>query len=191
VVELLELPVEPLSIHTVENLNAMCKLMPTVKESCFNSEQVCSIDNALKVYFTQSYVRTLMIHEYSSSVLLGGILYGSVKSIHCLKSSHGGNMPGFIERYARIECRLVTRLKQIAKVMYLIAHEQKDWYGTWAPAEVWNVYSSQAFGGFSEYVPIFNFICRCAFITHSIKFNNTTPMESVCVVVPLNHFIGL
>ena len=106
-------------------------------------------------------------HEYSSSAQLGGILYGSVKSIHhssalvYTKSNFGGNVPGFIERFVRIKVLLQvgdkTESKQIivAKIKYLIEHEQKNWYGTWAPAEVWNVYTSQAFGGVSDYVPIY------------------------------------
>ena len=194
--DLPELPIPPLSITTIDAVSALCKHLPAVRESCFEPDEIDLINQSFRMSFGEAYLRTSMLHEYTSAVRICGILYGSANSIHSssalvyTRSNSGRYFPGFVQKYVKAKILLqtsdATMTKQVTLVYvnYLTEHTSKNWYG--APVEVW----CSSCNNQLEYIPITNIICKCSYLSHSVKFNDA-PMESVVIVVPLNHFTGL
>ena len=113
--QLSELPLlEPLSQSTAEEFSGLCKLLPPIRESCLTYDEVSDINSTMRICFGESYMKTLLLHEYSCAVFFQNELYGSVDSHHANSSlvyvgtghrSSGGttcSRPGFVRKYVKV-----------------------------------------------------------------------------------------
>lgn len=201
--ELPELPLlTTLSVSNAGNLSDHCQLLPPIKEGCLCKDDFNGIESTLKVCFGNSYVRTLLLHKYSRAVRFSGELYGSLNSIHsssalvCAKSNTATSIirPGFVRKYVMVDVILQVsnniqkqQIVFLASIDWLSEHEQKHWFGTYTPVEVWQNFLADLAP--NTFILITNMLCRCAYLTDKIRFN--VAEDPVTIVVPLHQFAGL
>lgn len=198
--QLSELPLmDPLSQSNADKLSKLCKLIPPIREACLPHDDVSQINLNMKACFGGSFGKTLILHKYSSSILFGTELYGSLNSLHANSSLVyvGGryHRPGFVTKYLRLTVLLSSNSEPsksktvtifVAAVNWLDEHPYKDWFG--APVEVWQKVSHHSVP--HTFVPVADIVCRCAFVSNKVKFNEELE-EDITAVVPINHFSGL
>ena len=198
--QLSELPLmEPLSQSNADMLSQLCKLIPPIREACLTCDDVSQINSTMKACFGGSYVKTLMLHKYSTCILFSSELYGTLESLHANSSLVyvGGRYqrPGFVTKYLRLTVLLNSNSEPsrnrsvtvfVAAINWLDEHPCKHWFG--APVEVWQKVSHHSMPHI--FVPVPDIVCRCAFVSNKVKFNEELE-EDITAVVPINHFSGL
>lgn len=143
-----ELPLlQSLSIITCFEYGKLCKLLPSVKESCLNSEELSNIQITLRSYFGTAYVRTLALYRYSSTLLFQGTVYGSLDSyaqassmVHVMTASIPHCKPAVVRKFLSVSVIIdspnghkeVTVF--LAGINWLFQHEHKQHFGS--PVEI-------------------------------------------------------
>jgi hypothetical protein len=199
-----ELPEMPLlvtlSMSNVGDPVHHCKLIPPIKEGCYTSSELSDVNDMMKVYFSESYVKTFLLHKHSSAIWFHGNLYGSINSLHsssglvCAKQNTdvGIAKPGFLRKFyiASVILKMDDSTERqeslfLASIDWLMEHENRAWFGN--HVEVWERYLPSIR---PDFIPISNIICRCAHLTNLVEFNQQYG-ETVTTVIPLNNFSGL
>ena len=133
--QLSELPLlEPLSLSNITS--NVCKLVPAVRQNSLQPGEVLSITSILRTYLEESYVKTLLLHEYSHAAIFNNELYGSLDSRHansslvCIRVRRGTleetTRPGFVIKYLKVNIVLnnpsqTTELSSGTSPIYLAA----------------------------------------------------------------------
>ena len=102
-----------LELSNVEYLTESCFLLPSIKESCFSSEEQEEVDTTLKFYFNSSYERTLLLCQYLSAIKYNGEMYGSLNSF-------AGK--GALLRQARAPHERQRRIIATAELLHFLFH---------------------------------------------------------------------
>ena len=202
--ELPELPLLPeLSLSNVKAIGELCKLVPPIKESCLNADEHAAIELTLKEVFGSAYQRTLLMYSYSSAAYINGELYGSVNSIHSNSAmfyaklpESGSVIPCVSHKFLKATVILTELHNQsivksielyLSGITWLLEHPER---GFISPVEVWRKLSILPDTQPSTFIPVSNFVCRCAYLIDAIRFSRALE-EMVTIVVPLNNFSGL
>ena len=102
------LPEFPL-LATLSPVNAseysqLCLLLPPVKEGCLTSDEAITIEETVKHFFSNIFVKILLIHKHSRGILS---LELSLNSVHASSSmvyiSNGIHQPEFVRKYVAVE----------------------------------------------------------------------------------------
>ena len=145
--ELREIPLlQPLSLNNVGH--DACKLLPAVKQNCLQPGEVHCINDLMRIHFEESFVRTLLIYDYSRAAMFNDEVYGSINSQHansslvCVRIRHNANgqttRPGFVVKYMKVNVivkssfqdRETSILVNVAAIHYLDEHPNKEWFGS-------------------------------------------------------------
>ena len=163
--EIPELPLlEKLSSTNANAYKKLCKLLPPVREGYLEANEVSILDETMKSYFGDQYVKTMIIHTYSKAVIFCGTLYGYVDSSHAnssliyvTKNSDGTIQPAFVRKYLAVKVILQSdeapapsseHVIFLAGINWLCDHEGKKFFGS--NIEVWQ-----------KFVPSPGFLCSC------------------------------
>ena len=103
--ELREIPLlQPLSLNNVSH--DACNLLPAVKQNCLQPGEVHCINDLMRIHFEESFVKTLLIYDYSRAAMFNDEVCGSINSQHansslvCVRTRYNANgqttRPGFV-----------------------------------------------------------------------------------------------
>ena len=201
--ELREIPLlQPLSLNNVGH--DACKLLPAVKQNCLQPGEVRCINDLMRIHFEESFVKTLLIYDYSRAAMFNDEVYGSINSQHansslvCVRIRHNANgqstRPGFVVKYMKVNVivkssfqdRETSILVNVAAIHYLDERPNKEWFGT--PTEVWQ--KAVNCSEINAYVTLRDIMCRCAYVTKQVRFGLQL-VENITAVVPIYYFAGL
>ena len=189
----------PFKAEVVLSANDTCKLLPSIKQRSFLPEDLRVINEYMSS-FGPSYVRTLIIHKVSKSLLFNGDLYGTYFSgrkncslviVRMLTSSGTYNQsPCFIIGF--VQCTVIMKQENenssldfiLCKVVQLIEHSEKNKF--LYPIEIWQKPHNILACSYS-FVAVSSLLCCCAY---SSKFIDNTD-DSITTVVPCNPYFGL
>ena len=101
-----------LTVANLEYVNNRCRLIPPIKQGCLSSEEHTLVEDTLKIYFGEKYVRTLLLCKYSRCIQFCGEFYGTHNTLHSASAmvyaKHNGpassitSTPGLVVKYVMV-----------------------------------------------------------------------------------------
>ena len=190
--------ISPFERAAILEANNSSKLLPPVKEKGFLSNDISLINTCFSTYFGEEYVRTLILHTESKSIIFNGDLYGTFFSrqknssliVICKQDGNGVMQKCICAIVGFVKCTVIlnsTSAAQdfiLAEVVALQEHHQKNYYPQ--PVQVFKIPDSVHLSDRSRfcYVLLSCILCRCAY---TVFVNDS----SAIAVVPCNSYCGL
>ena len=188
----------PFKKTAINEANNCCKLLPPIKEKAFLPLDLQLIDACFCSCFGEEYIRTLILHKASKSIIFNGDIYGTFSSrqknnslIIVRERKENGTIHecvcmivGFVKCTALMKNGSTGSVQKdftLVKIIKLQEHDQRHYYSQ--PVQVFlkpELHLNNSFIFFH----LSCVLCRCAYTT----FVNDC---SAIVVVPSNPYSGL